>query len=330
MRLLLFALLAISVAFSASSCIANATQLVTTSDVSIVIWAVIALMAVVVALAYMIGTAINNANMIVFAKDEVYHLGFSLLLLVGFTGILLTSCSVMGYFFDQTLQNLPLTMNCYTPGASVNDVATCYIGSAAEDARGLSERYIQYYIDNMMFSTWSVSVQIPLFDSFTVTLGAYKKVISSEDNMIFNSFLIPALMSLSMQKLALAFISDNVVRWILPSAFLLRFAPPTRHMGNVLIALVVGLYIIVPFMYAFNLAMYDVVFSDCNHFASAACDNAIDSNACPTSPTATCTNPDSLWNIGRLIPQAFFLPNLTIALLVTFMSSMNKALRVLG
>jgi len=138
--------------------------------------------------------------------------------------------------------------------------------------------------------------------------------------------LIPALMSISMQKLALDFINENVLRWILPVAFLLRVFIPTRSMGNVLIALVLGLYVIVPFMYVFNFAMNDAVSGDCHLFSDAVCDYVVDSGDCAN----TCGNPDGFWNVGRLIPQAFFLPNLTIAILVTFMTSINKALRVIG
>jgi hypothetical protein len=93
---------------------------------------------------------------------------------------------------------------------------------------------------------------------------------------------------------------------------------------------VIGLYVLVPFMYVFNFAMYDVVNTqhDCQLVANSVCDFVVDSGC--GSPAQTCVNPDSFWQVARLIPEAFFLPNLTIALLITFLSAMHKALRVIG
>jgi hypothetical protein len=334
MRLAIFLLAVLGLAFPAS-CLTNATDIILSEQGTLIV-IIMSLITVVIAIAYAVGSAIHNANYIVFAKDEIYHLLFSIMLLFGFSGILIFSCNITGFFFEQTFTNLGDTGTCYHAGQSVNSVAECYLKAAKEDARSMSERYIQKYIDNLMDSTFAVSLQIPLFNAYTAVTGAYKRVLSNQYNIIFNTFLVPALMSLSMQGFALTFINENIVRWVLPIAFLLRFFTPTRHMGNIFIAIVIGLYVLVPFMYAFNLAMYQVVFSDCNTFARAACDNVIDNNGCGSitnpagSGAATCSNPDSLWNVARLIPQAFFLPNLTIALLITFFGSIHKALRVIG
>jgi hypothetical protein len=134
-----------------------------------------------------------------------------------------------------------------------------------------------------------------------------------------------------MQKLVLNFISDNLVVWILPIAFVFRAFFPLRQMGNVLIALSIGLYVLVPFMYAFNLAMYDAVFNDCTTYSKLVCDFVVDGcTPINLSTDITCTNPGSFWNVARLLPQAFFLPNLTIAVFITFMGAVNKALKAIG
>lgn len=325
MRALLFLLAAVGLSFSAS-CMVDATATIM-SEQGGLIMVVMMLMAVIIAIAYALGTAINNPNMVIFAKDEIHHLAFSALLLAGFSAVVIFSCDLTGFFFHETFGRLGTSM-CYAEGEPVSDVAMCYVQAARSDARSMSERYVQNYIDELMSSTWSFSITIPLFNSITSTADAYHRVIANQYNIIFSTFLVPALMSISMQRFALTFITENMIRWVLPTAFVLRFFAPTRHMGNIFIALALALYVLVPLMYAFNMAMYDVVFDDCTEFASAACDNAIDGGC--GSPAATCSNPDSLWNVARLIPQAFFLPNLTIALVITFLSSINKALRVIG
>ncbi|MEW6035687.1 MAG: hypothetical protein AB1529_03680 [Candidatus Micrarchaeota archaeon] len=329
MRAAIIVLLLAGLAFPAS-CISNATEIVF-SEQGMLLGAIIGLTIVVLAAAYMVGSVIGNTHYVVFAKDEAYHFGFSILLLLGFSGILVFSCNLMDFFYHTTFQNLgTLPSNCYSPGSGINSVASCYVKAVKNDATTLSKSYIQNYLDYLMDSTFSWSLAIPLLNSYTATPGAYKRVISNQYDIILNTFLVPALMSVSMQKLALDFINENVIKWILPSAFVLRFFIPTRQMGNILIALALGLYVVVPFMYVFNLAMYDAVLDDCSSFAAGVCDDPIDSYSCAEGPLLTCYNPNGFWNVARLIPQAIFLPNLTIAVLITFLGSVHKALRVVG
>lgn len=326
MKRLLFILALIGVAFPA--CIDNATEIVFSEQGTNII-AVIALTIFVIAGAYALGSMLSNPRYTVFAKDEAYHLGFSMVVLVAFSGILVASCSVMDLFYDSTFGEVAgTTSTCYHAGDGINKVSTCYAKLIEKDANRMSKEYIQRYLDELMDSTFSWSIALPLFNSYTTVPGAYKRITSNQYDMILNSFLVPALMSISMQKLAINFVNENALRWILPSAFVLRIFIPTRPLGNVLIALALGLYVVIPFMFVFNYTMYEAVLTDCTTFADAVCDNVVD-GIC-TSPAATCTNYYGFWNVARLIPQAFFLPNLTIAVFITFLASMNKALRVLG
>lgn len=314
---------------TSGTCITNATDIIL-GEQGTNILLVIGFITVLIACAYAAGSALGNANYVVFAKDEAYHLGFSVVLLISFSGILVSACAVMDMFYQETFSNLGAT-SCYAQGMSINGMSSCYLDAISGDARGLSEQYLQQYIGLLMDSTFSWSVQYPLLDAYTATAGAYKRILSSQHDIILNTFLLPALMSISMQKLMLQFINENAVQWILPIAILLRVFPPTRQMGNIFIAFVIGIYVVVPFMYVFNLSMYDVTLNDCAPFAKAVCDDPVDGYACAsTGGMAACDNPFGFWNVARLIPQAFFLPNLTIAVLVTFLGCMHKALRVVG
>jgi hypothetical protein len=332
--LLLFALLVTAGAAFAqcdathtSNCIGNATDIIFCEEGTNIL-IIIGLTIFLIAAAYAAGSALGNANYIVFAKDEAYHLGFSIVILIAFSGILVFCCMLMDFFYAETFSSLGAT-KCYHAGASVNSVSTCYIRAMKSDATRLSSEYIKQHIAKLMDSTFMWSMQWPLLDAYSLTAGAYKRIISNQYDVILNTFLVPALMSVSMQKLILNFISENMVRWILPAAFLLRVFIPTRQMGNIMIAVVVGLYVVVPFMYAFNLSMYEVTLNDCAPFSQAVCDDTVDGYDCGPNNTA-CSNEFGFWNVARLIPQAFFLPNLTIAILVTFLGCMHKALRVIG
>jgi hypothetical protein len=331
MRTALLLLLLAGIAFSSCFDLDDTTGTVMIDQgTNIVI--VIMLTALLIAAAYMIGNTIGNPHYIVWAKDETYHLGFSVGLLLCIGGILVMSCFVLDLFYESLFQYMETdTYGCYQPGKGINRVSSCYIREAKSDAENLAEHYIDRYINELMDSTFAYTIQIPLLTAYTSTAGAYRRILSNQYDIITNSFLIPALMSISMQKLALDFINENVIRWILPSAFLLRVFIPTRNLGNILIALVIGLYVIVPFMYVFNWSMYENIMTldDCassSMLRTAVCDNVVDSNDCNN----TCNNEYGFMAVARLIPQAFFLPNLTIAIFVTFMAGIAKALRVIG
>ncbi len=326
-------LLLLLLSASSFACISNATDIVM-SEQGTNIMIILSLTTIVIAIAYMVGSVLQKPEYSVYAKDEMYHLGFSVLLLVSFSGILVFSCFLMDFFYTSFFQEsgmfgeAGMESRCYMDGLGMNEVASCYAEAVSDDAQAVSESYIDGYVDQLMSSTFSWSFQIPLVNSLTSTGGAFRRVVSNQYDIILNTFLVPAMVSISMQKIAIDFISENVIQWILPIGFLLRFFMLTREMGNIVIALSFGLYILVPFLYVFNFAMYEGVLVDCYQFVNEVCDNVFDSYCQP--PQVACTNIQGFWNVGRLIPMAFFLPNLTIALFVTFLAAVNKALRVVG
>ena len=265
MKLLPF-LLALLILFAlaptaSAACVDNATRIVFEEQGANLV-AVIGFTIVLIAAAYAAGSFFTNMRYVVFAKDELYHLGVSVLMLAAFSGIVVFSCMLLDFFYKSTFPQLgELPSGCYVEGSGMEAVSSCYMNLMTRDAKKMSEYHIQSYLDNMMDSTWSVGITWPLLNAYTVTGGAYKRVVSNQYDTILNLFLIPALMSISMQKLALDFISANVIRWILPVAFLLRIFIPTRQLGDMLIALSLGVYVVVPFMYVFSLTMYDAL--DC-------------------------------------------------------------------
>jgi hypothetical protein len=319
-RLLLLMLLAGAV-FSASSCIGNATQMILdpVNGQGLAIMVAFSLTIMIIAIAYSAGSITANSSLTVLAKDELYHLFFSVMLLIGFSGVLVFSCQTMGYFYDSTLSQMG-SLSCYKAGYDINQTSMCYITMAKGDAEDIARYYIAQHIDKMMASTFGFTVSIPFMDAYTVVGGSYLRVHAQQYDMVLNSFVLPALLSINMQRMVLEFVNNNVIAWVLPIAFLFRVIPPFRSMGNMLMALAVGLYVLIPFMYAFNLSMYDIMGQQCSAF-SAGVNDFVFGPGCSTY---------GFWNVGRLMPQAFFLPNLTMAMFITFMAAANKALRAIG
>ena len=313
---LLALLLLVSISFSLN-CINNATDWIF-QEQGVLIGVVLILTVLTIVISYIVGVFSKNVQFTVFAKDELYHLGFSIIFLAAFGAILLFSCNVVEMFYSTTIEELAPTSPCYDSHFSMGDVTLCYMNSMSSKAKTMSENYIDNYVGKLMASTWSFSMSLPLLHSYTVTAKAYRRVESAQYDTVLNMFLFPVVVSLSVQELLLTFVVVEFVRWLLPIAFVLRIFIPTRQMGNLLIALAIALHIVLPFVYVFNFAMYDVLYQGCEQ--DLVYDDVF----------GGCGDPNSFWEVASLVPQAFFLPNLTIALVVTFMISINKALRVIG
>ena len=316
--LILSLLMLLSVSHSLE-CLDNATGFIL-SEQGILIVAVLVVTILIIIISYLAGVFTGNPNFLVFAKDEAWHLGFSIVLLLLFSMILLLACNSVDFFYKTTLEELGTT-TCYDSSAEMTAVSSCYLDLAKRDAERIAENAIDNYIDKLMGSTWSVTISIPLLNSVTSAAGAFRRIDAFQYDTVLYTFVFPSLISFNMQQLFLDFVSDIVLKWILPAAFVLRIFPPTRQVGNMLIALALGLYVIVPFMYTFNLAMYDVIGeSYCLDYADIIYDSTF----------GGCGQTGNFWDVARLLPQAFFLPNLTIAFLITFLIGANKALRVIG
>jgi len=337
MRTLSFALaLLLLVCVSSASCIENAGQMVMNGAGWFIALAA-GLTIVVIAVAYMYGSAMSDAHATVFAKDELYHLGFSLVLVLGVGGIIASSCLFTNYMFH--ISNVENTFNaCGGMDADPGTLSQCGVDNAIYEARSLSARFTTMNIYSMMSSNWAYTYAVPFSDVVTTVASAYMRTYAMQFETITNTFLIPILVTLSMQKLLVMMASKYAIEVILPLGFIFRLVPPMRRFGNFLLALAFGLYVVIPFFTAYNYFMMGEVSYMCGRYAPILYDTVLNNGVIPgdvshgwwSSASSTCSTGNAFWSIAMLIPQAFFLPNLTIALFVTFLSAVNKALSVVG
>jgi hypothetical protein len=294
-----------------------------TGDLGVNIGVALMLSIIIIGIAYMAGSSLNDANLVVFAKDELWHVLFTFVLLIGFAGLLGFSCQAFSYFLDFSLGSDLLDVQgpgkCYTGVEGPQTVAECYLTSLKKSTERLVRDTYKENLKLEMDATYVVSVFNPFTGGASVPTTAYKRAYAMQFDMIVGTFILPALVSISMQKVAVQFATD-LTNWILPAAIFLRILPPTRQMGNILIAFAIAFYIVVPVFYALNAAMDEVAFSDCERYLGMIYDPVM----------GGCESGFSYWQVARILPQAYFLPNLTLALIVTFVSAINKALKVIG
>jgi hypothetical protein len=310
-------LVLMSLSFSeALTCSSNATKYILDFDDNKVLLPVIlALTVFIIVIAFIIGKTTNNQAFIIFYKDELFHLFFSLILLAGFSGILYFSCEATKAFLDFSFSAAGVDDPCASK-ETLLDVSYCFTDKIYSEARQFSSSLIECMIDSTMHSTWGLSLYIPFFGGISVLTHAYRKTYALQYDSLNTIYIIPSLISLGMQKLFIQFIIDYGEMYLLPLGFFLRLFPGTRQIGNLVIAFALGLFTIIPLMYSLNLAMYTL---------KPAYDQSI-----TTDHVLQACNGYTFDNAAKLIPQAFFLPNLTLAIFITYTSAVNKALKVLG
>lgn len=309
---------------SAASCAVDSAAALAASDIAPAIALVFIINIIVIALAYMAGESFHQPQLTVFAKEQIYHLVFSAILVVAFGGIMSLSCVISDGFLNYSYGTLKSTTkidsSCYIQGSTSLDFAVCYINKMNARAEAILKKYSRDSIQLQMDSAVMYSQTLPLAGGSTVGFTAFKKAYSMQYDMLMDTFLVPSLVSLKMQKLLISFVDKIALQILLPLAFFLRIFIPTREMGNFLLGITLGIYIILPMLYALNGAMYDFMFQNCQSYEKVVSDFVLQG----------CGTGYGFWDLAKLVPQAFFLPNLAIALFITFVSGIAKALRGMG
>jgi len=221
--------------------------------------AVLLFTVVIIAMIYMFGMATNNPKLLVFSKDEMFHLGVSIIILVSIGGVLTLSCIVGNAFLGYTFESLGVQGSlCFKPAENLNSHAGCYLSVMESDAKKLVSYSIQKSIKYEMDSTWVYTQNFPLMGIVTTPRDAFKKTFAMQYDSMNNMFATPSLVSISMQKIFITLILKYSVVLIIPIAFLLRVFPPTRQGGNILIAFSAGVLVFLPLLYSISGVMYEV------------------------------------------------------------------------
>jgi hypothetical protein len=272
---------------------------------------------------YMFGHLVGNQNWIVMSKDETFHLLFSALLIVSVGGIIFFSCTISSAIIDYATTSITSATGTEFSCAQQADLfsyADCFLGTLESKAKTIGSIAIRESISKQMDGANAYSIYLPFIGGTTTMPQAYKRTQATMYDTLFYTFISPAMLSLSLQRKFIYFMGIIGPAVLLPLAFILRVIPLTRNLGNMFIGLSIGILTIFPMMYAINGAMYNVVFGSCDAIGPITDDYVL----------GPCGSTASFSEIARIIPQAFFLPNLTLAIFITFLGAVAKALRVIG
>lgn len=282
------------------------------------------LVTVAIAGAYMYGKAMHSSEAEVWAKDEAGNLLISVLLFAGLAIVFGGACSLAeeyagGSPFVASYQYLDrLVYNTAIPA-----VKNLVLQSLQEQKEATRYLYIGF---------------IP-FTGHGVASDANQRALSANKEFMID-LLLPMVASLSAQRQALQIIEIFASSMLLPFAFMLRIIPPMREIGNMLIALFFGIYIVAPTMYAMGGAAFEKVLDNpISHMTTCTVYSGFPplprQVPCPVHDFSdwsfdASTGRDAwLFRIGSVMPQAVFLPNLIIVVVTTCTMALAKGLRTI-
>ncbi len=264
----------------------------------------------IIALAFMYSKYFGGIpHLDVFLRDEAVHLGWSVIF----------ASMILGANFLESSNTLAGSFLQIPEGQNMYGVSKAYLDSLARTGTSEIQRLTEGSLKNQIDATDYLFTGKPFIGGSGEAKHANKKAYSQSQELA-TDLLMPMLISIKMQSqlLDLLFLapaqedgqeSAPLIAIFLSIALLLRVLAPTRQAGNYLMALCFSLYVILPALY--------VLFSNISALSAAN----------PLS-FPVISDPHIRFNsIASLIPQAVFLPNLAIVIIVTSTHSIAAAIR---
>ncbi len=325
------ALIALSALASAASCAYDPNQSLfdlINCQTGTIIPMLVMLSVFIIGIIYSAGNFMGRAEWIILAKDELSHLFFSVILLISFGGIVWFFSGLTDATFHSAKDSMGLTGDRCINIDGLAPMSTCYMDRMMKDSEGIIQQYSEQHVKQLLKASEYVSYY-GLVQGTTYSPYAYRRTWSMMYDNMNTMFVLPAYMSIKAQWIFVTYFMGNdtegassaaLLTLILPGAFLLRFLPVLRSTGNFLIAFSLGFYTLMPFLIALNGIMYSVLFTNCHDYEPIISDAVL----------GGCSSTGNFFSVAVLYPQAFLLPNVMITVIVAYVVSINKALRVFG
>lgn len=280
----------------------------------------------IIALAYMLSHASENEQLSVWAKEEAFNLGISVLVLVGFIALTIGSCTLLsGYSRQQEVAGVH---------ADANPFATSYRYLDALSKRGIREVESQTResLQKQLEATKFIYFGWPALVSKGVSTHASLRALSSHKEMLID-LTLPIVVSIEAQKGAIQLIELVGMAVIVPFAVIMRLVPFTRNAGNFMLAIAFALFVVVPAAYVLSAAAWKGVESPKDAQGNAV--NPLADGSFTFRDRAiglSCSELEydcKLYRVASILPQGIFMPNLVIVLVVTCVMGFSRALSAL-
>jgi len=252
----------------------------------------IALVMAVIAVAFMLSKLFAQPRLEVWAKSETFNLLISVLI-VGLipTLLLITVPAIESAIGGDQFEISYNYLNSLSSGKGIETAKSLLIGSYGYQFKATA----YWFIGGI--GPWGGAGKEYKADYISRSV---------HQEMLLN-FAMLGVVSIEIQKLFLQFIQYATLSVLLPIAIVLRIIPFSREAGNFLIALSIGFVLIFPLTYVLYAQTFSTI-DECPYITDHVVGG--DFNA-----------------VGRILPQAIFLPNLSIVILTMSVMALMAALR---
>ncbi len=257
----------------------------------------------VVALTYMIGKATANPRLLVFSKDELMHLLFTVLIVVSIFGIFEGSC----HFFSTFLGG----------GEGPLQKAIHYSSQLETQGKSTLRSLLKHSVSEKFKAARMFGYFAPLVGGETAFTSSYHNAFARQYEIVADLVTVGMVAS-GVQHYLLYFIQDFVFPIMLPFGLILRALPVVREAGNVILAITFALLVILPFAYSVNATAASIP-KDMLDFCDS--DREVVLGDC-----ATLTG----WGrVSAYLFQTIFLPNLAMIVFIAGATAMVKIAKVI-
>lgn len=268
-----------------------------------------AIVAAIVAVAYMAGNFFEKPEINVWAKAEAITLVWS---------VVLIACVFAAFFFSC---NLSVNIAQLPAGVSPAKAAGTYLERLSDRygtsvAVELVQDSIKDQFNSMPYAYWGFPWN-PNGGGGVAYLSSQRAW--SANREILSSIYIPLMMSIKAQKMALDALVLGVAGMLLPAGLLLRMFFFSRDAGNFLIALAFSIYFFVPLTYLL-----------CQQASDSVIGELGGSKASPFGAISIANDAivgDAYQQIGYVSTQAILIPNIMLVILITSTMAINKGLK---
>ncbi len=269
--------------------------------------------AIIIAVSFMVGQAIRNPKVTVWAKTEVVQL------FISFVSLLLLS-SLFGFFCSIDMHNIADIFEItYSGPSSMFDAAEDYLVSAARyshNALTVVRYHLEgytvlgcmgafkcaYSMDHTGWGCW-----FGFSGTQTQPFGGYA-ALNAALNTIFNSTLMSYLMSLN-YLMILLYIYKGFAFFLFPIGIFMRSMPYMRSFGSVLISIAISFSIIYPlFLATFNL-MGDSIFNKPDYLPDPSLSNFLDEDTYPEHVAGVGATLGSATYGADFVKDVYYFPN---------------------
>lgn len=213
----------------------------TFTDAMPIIAAALMLSVLIAAVAYIAGSFTRDAGMLVFSKDQIFHIFVSVILVISIQGIFFGSCSMVAGVV----------------GGDPLEISISYLHSLKAEGTYLLTALMRSSVENRFAGAWMIGYFVPLYGGETFWDDAYRNVYSRHADMVFD-FVMIGYVSAGIQHLAMKAVRDYALPVLLPIGIILRSLPKGRDAGNTILALAFAVYIMLPLAYAINSTGMDI------------------------------------------------------------------------